>query len=149
VHRFEYDARHADLVERKRHCQPANAAAGDKNWMIRHTLDRSASRWFHYPLDDGGSKPVFDHRSDSAANVRNGSFATHSLRPDNFRFAPDSRHITASHQTPLWAMNRREPMQQGAVSLAVAIVRDMITCNRQRCQKCHHGPPTAEIAKGK
>ena len=29
AHRFEYDARHADLVEGKRRCQPANAAAGD------------------------------------------------------------------------------------------------------------------------
>ena len=28
---------------------------------------------FHYPLNDGGSKPAFGRRSDSAANVRYGS----------------------------------------------------------------------------
>jgi hypothetical protein len=31
---------------------------------------------FHYPLNDGGSKPAFGRRSDSAANVRYGSFAS-------------------------------------------------------------------------
>jgi hypothetical protein len=39
AHRFEYDAWHTDLVERKCHCQPANAAAGDDYGIIRHTLD--------------------------------------------------------------------------------------------------------------
>src|SRR5580704_1795848 len=28
---------------------------------------------FHYPLNDGGSKPAFDRRSDGAANIRYGS----------------------------------------------------------------------------
>ena len=39
AHRFEYDAWHADLVERQCRRQPANAAAGNNYWIIRHRLD--------------------------------------------------------------------------------------------------------------
>jgi hypothetical protein len=39
AHRFEYDAWHTDLVERKCRCQPANAATGDDYWIIRQPLD--------------------------------------------------------------------------------------------------------------
>jgi hypothetical protein len=39
--RFEYDGGHADLVERNCHREPADAAAGDKYWIIRRALDRS------------------------------------------------------------------------------------------------------------
>src|SRR5579862_1714050 len=35
---------------------------------------------FHYPLNDGGSKLAFDHRSDSAANVRYGWSSATDLR---------------------------------------------------------------------
>ena len=41
---LEYDTRHADLVERKCRCQPANAAAGDDYLIIRHSLGPIYSR---------------------------------------------------------------------------------------------------------
>ena len=58
AHRFEYDAWHVDLVERKRRRQPANAAAGDNYQIIRHTLDPIYILMnFIILLDDAGSKP--------------------------------------------------------------------------------------------
>ncbi len=37
---------------------------------------------FHYPLNDGGSKPAFGRRSDSAANVRYGSWLCRNALPE-------------------------------------------------------------------
>ena len=44
AHRFEYDTGHADLVQRQCRRQPANAAAGDDDLIIRHTLGPIYSR---------------------------------------------------------------------------------------------------------
>ena len=66
AHRFEYDTRHADLVERKCGRQPANAAAGDDYLIIRHALGPIYSLMnFIIPLDDDGSKPPYCELSGS------------------------------------------------------------------------------------
>jgi hypothetical protein len=50
---------------------------------------------FHYPLNDGGSKPAFGRRSDSAANVRYGSFASFEASNNDVRYYPERRHSLA------------------------------------------------------